>query len=147
MIQQYDIPFQRNSTEHKILHLLREENLTTTQVIKRFGKTQKTSENLRLQIGELARKRFVLSVGHDHWQLTNTGLDACLVLGGEPTPRQRHIKSKLSTGTTVGSYDGRELGRTCTRPGAYDFINLPSNISGRMTYRKDATIPAEGILR
>ena len=29
-----------------------------------------------------------------------------------------------------GSYDGRELTRTCQRPGAYDFLSKPSDING-----------------
>lgn len=36
-----------------------------------------------------------------------------------------------------GSYAGAELGRTCLRPGAYDFLDKPSEINGVLTpYRK-----------
>lgn len=148
MIQSYDIAFQRNSTEHKILHLLRDGNRTTMQIIKNFGKTQKTAANLRLQIGELARKKYVLSVGHDHWQLTELGVEVCLILGGEPTPRLRFIKNKIATGTSVEPYDGKELGQTCCRPGAYDFIELPSLMSGRQVWwRRDAKHPEARPLR
>lgn len=37
-----------------------------------------------------------------------------------------------------GIYDGRELGRTCVRPGAYDAYELPSLIGGRRVERRAA---------
>lgn len=143
MIQQYDMTFQRNSTEHKLLSLLRKENLQTVQLIKQMGKSKANSANLRLQIGELSRKGYVRSVGVDHWQLTDMGIDACIVLGGEPTPRQRNTKVKISTGTVAGTYEGKELGQTCFRHGAYDFLKLPSLMSGQQIYwRREFKIPA-----
>jgi hypothetical protein len=143
MIQQYDMNFQRNSTEHKLLALIRKENLTTAQLVKQMGKTKANSANLRLQIGELSRKGYVKSVGMDHWQLTDMGIDACIILGGEPTPRQRNVKVKISTGTVVGTYDGKELGQTCHRKGAYDYMQLPSLMQGQQVYwRREFKFPA-----
>ena len=37
---------------------------------------------------------------------------------------------KITNGTVIGAYDGRELGRTCHRPGAYDFMDIPSLRNG-----------------
>ena len=65
MIQTYDIPFHRNSIEHKVLHLLRDQNLATQQMTKLLGRTSKGAENLRLIVTELSRKKFVVSVGFD----------------------------------------------------------------------------------
>lgn len=140
MIQQYDIPFTRNSEQHKVLHMLRTESLTTAQILKKMGRSKSKSANLRVLIGELARKKFVTSYGHDHWQLTDIGVDACLVLGGEPVPNKRLVKR---TPSVVGvPYDGAELGRTCLRPGAYDYLECPSVSGGmRRWWRQDALTP------
>ena len=140
MIQQYDMTFQRNSTEHKLLALLRKENLQTVQLVKQMGKGKASAANLRLQIGELSRKGYVRSVGVDHWQLTDTGIEACIILGGEPTVKQKRlsISTKIRTGTTTEPYDGKELGQTCYRPGAYNFLELPSLMSGQRIYRQDS---------
>lgn len=37
-----------------------------------------------------------------------------------------------------GTYDGRELGRTCVRPGAYDAYELPSLIGSKRVSRRAA---------
>jgi hypothetical protein len=37
----------------------------------------------------------------------------------------------ITATTTKGTYDGRELTRTCLRPGAYDAYNKPSLIGDK----------------
>lgn len=43
-----------------------------------------------------------------------------------------------TTGSASGTYDGKELGRTCVRPGAYDAYELPSLIGGKRIKRRAA---------
>jgi hypothetical protein len=46
-------------------------------------------------------------------------------------------KRTIGTGTTTEPYDGREMRRTCLRPGAYDAFELPSLIGNERHYRKE----------
>lgn len=45
-------------------------------------------------------------------------------------------KREFTNGNTRATYNGAELGRTCTRPGAYDAYALPSLIAGERHTRK-----------
>ena len=38
----------------------------------------------------------------------------------------------IGNGTTAGTYDGKELGRTSNRPGAYDAYEKPSLHMGQL---------------
>ena len=125
MIQTYDIPFHRNSIEHKVLHLLRDQNLATQQMTKLLGRTSKGAENLRLIVTELSRKKFVVSVGFDMWQLTENGRDACIVLGGEPTPKQRNSRPVANL-FLRGNYDGAELGQAVLA--LHDELGEPAHV-------------------
>jgi len=44
---------------------------------------------------------------------------------------KKATNGRISNGTVSGTYDGKELGRTCHRPGAYDFMSIPSMRSGQ----------------
>lgn len=52
-------------------------------------------------------------------------------------PLQFAGKRLISTGTVSGAYDGKELRRTCLRPGAYDAFEQPSLIGGERHYRRE----------
>lgn len=143
----YDIPFERNSMQHKVLHTLRFENLSTQQVVKTMGRTAKGVMNLRIILGDLNRKNYVTSVGFDQWQLTDLGRDVCLTLGGEPTPKQRNSRAKTAGIWSRPTYDGTELGNTCMRPGAYDYMAHPSLVSGRRVWYGPGFRPSESPVR
>jgi uncharacterized Rossmann fold enzyme len=82
-------------------------------------------------LDEMAQQGLVVVIsqhGEDMWHITEHGrknLDAPKVA----TTR------KIVAGTTVGDYDGRELTRTCQRPGAYDFLAYPSLMGDERIYR------------
>lgn len=42
------------------------------------------------------------------------------------TKPQTQSETPIKNSTTTGPYDGRELTRTCLRPGAYDAYDKPS---------------------
>lgn len=52
-------------------------------------------------------------------------------------PVQFAGKRLISTGTVSGTYDGKELRRTCLRVGAYDAFELPSLIGNEHHYRRE----------
>jgi hypothetical protein len=52
-------------------------------------------------------------------------------------PTQIVGKRTISTGTVTGTYDGKELRRTCLRCGAYDAFELPSLIGEEHHYRRE----------
>ena len=39
-------------------------------------------------------------------------------------------KDRICAGSMGGTYDGKELTRTCLRPGAYDYMDCPSLMAG-----------------
>jgi hypothetical protein len=81
--------------------------------------------------------------------LVRNNIDGLIVLSPAGTKRLRMInqeqagpqqivgKRLISTGTVTGTYDGKELRRTCLRPGAYDAFELPSLFGGKHHYRRE----------
>jgi hypothetical protein len=47
------------------------------------------------------------------------------------TTRQPYARANGAPPVMAGNYTCPELGRTCTRPGAYDALALPSLFNGR----------------
>lgn len=78
---------------------------------------------------EMEQHGLVVSIeskGDIVWHITNHGRVA--IEGKKFKPS----KDRICAGTTVGLYDGKELTRTCFRPGAYDYMDCPSLIGGKM---------------
>lgn len=48
------------------------------------------------------------------------------------TTRMPYARANGAPPVMAGSYSCPELGRTCTRPGAYDAMALPSLFNGRL---------------
>ena len=126
MIHAYDIHFQRNSLEHRILAALCEDNLSTAQIVKNLGNTRNAAA-MRIVIADLQKKNYVRSVGFDQWSITHLGTDAYLTLGGKPIERMRlSTASKTADLFKRPNYYAPELGDNCARPGAYDYRKHPS---------------------
>lgn len=78
---------------------------------------------------EMEQHGLVVSIeskGDIVWHITNHGRVA--IEGKKFKPS----KDRICAGTTVGLYDGKELTRTCFRPGAYDYMDCQSLIGGKM---------------
>jgi len=76
---------------------------------------------------EMEQHGLVVSIeskGDVVWHITNHGRVA--IEGKKFKPS----KDKICAGTTTGTYDGKELTRTCLRPGAYDYMDCPSLMAG-----------------
>jgi len=76
---------------------------------------------------EMEQHGLVVSIeskGDVVWHITNHGRVA--IEGNKFKPS----KDKICAGTTTGTYDGKELTRTCLRPGAYDYMDCPSLMAG-----------------
>ena len=128
MINAYDLTFQRNSTEHRILSELAVENLSTAQLVKAIGQ-RKNAAAMRLMIVELQKKNYVRSVGFDQWSITHVGMDVYITLGGKPIAKVRLMTaSKTADLFKRPDYEPKELGDNCARPGAYDYRKHPSRI-------------------
>ena len=134
MITTYDIPFQRNDIQHRILAALCQENLSTAQLVKAIGQ-KRNAAAMRLLVSELQKKNFVRSVGFDQWSITHVGMDVYLTLGGKPIDKVRlSTASKTADLFKRPNYDGAELGDTCCRPGAYDYRQHPSLFAGEQVW-------------
>lgn len=67
----------------------------------------------------------------DTWQLTNAGREAIAV--------QKVAKvDRICAFSVKERYMGEDLRQLANRRGAYDFLNCPSLIGGKLVYRKDA---------
>jgi len=76
---------------------------------------------------EMEQHGLVVSIeshGDTVWHITNHGRIA--IEGKKFKP----AKDRICAGTSTGSYDGKELTRTCLRPGAYDYMDCPSLMAG-----------------
>lgn len=54
-----------------------------------------------------------------------------------PENRAQRVKANLVVPDGSTTYEGRELGKTCHRPGAYDFLAHPSRVGNTLYYRQD----------
>src|SRR5512142_2694031 len=80
---------------------------------------------------EMAQAGLVVVIsqhGEDFWHITEHGRKAM------EAPKVATTR-KVVAGTTVGFYDGKELTRTCQRPGAYDFLQYPSLMGDKRIFR------------
>ena len=66
------------------------------------------------------------SQGDIVWHITNAGRVA---IEGEVF---KPSKERICAGSTVGTYTGQELTRTCLRPGAYDYMDCKSMIGDNL---------------
>jgi hypothetical protein len=76
---------------------------------------------------EMEQHGLVISIeshGDITWHVTNHGRIA--IEGKKFKP----AKDRICAGSMGGSYDGKELTRTCLRPGAYDYMDCPSLMAG-----------------
>jgi hypothetical protein len=82
-------------------------------------------------LDEMAQAGLVVVIsqhGEDLWHITEHGRKEL------EAPKLASTR-KIVAGTTQGFYDGKELTRTCMRPGAYDFLQYPSLMGDERTYR------------
>lgn len=78
---------------------------------------------------EMEQHGYVVSIeskGDVHWHITNTGRYAL------ENYKPKIFNQKIAAGTTKGFYDGKELTKTCMRPGAYDYQKYPSRIGDKL---------------
>lgn len=52
-----------------------------------------------------------------------------------------NLPERITAATTRGTYDGRELTRTCDRPNAYDAYDKPSVMGARKVFPRGAVMP------
>ena len=81
-------------------------------------------------LNELQNFGFAVEIG-DVWHITGFGVAK---LAEKKSPQM--AQSRLSAGTTEGSYDGADLRRNCMREGCYDFLKYPSKFGDNCVYPK-----------
>lgn len=86
------------------------------------------------RLNEAEQQGFCVFIG-EHWNLTQAGRDA---LAKKKEPRFK--EGRICAGIATGTYNGADLRRLANRPGAYDFIDIPSNYHFGLVYRKDANV-------
>ena len=79
---------------------------------------------------DLEQHGYVVEID-EKWHLTNAGRE---VLKNKYKP----MITRVAPGTTVETYDGKELSVRIDRPGAYDFLKYPSLYSGNRVMPKRA---------
>lgn len=128
-----EISFKSQGIHHRILAAVCREDRSCA-LIKTNARLSVTVERVRQVMQELLRAKLVRSVGSDCWSVTELGLHVNLRMGdafknlkieGSAAPRSQANRV---------DYDGKELGRTCYRPGAYDAYDLPSIIGPQRVY-------------
>lgn len=83
-------------------------------------------------LAELQASGHVVEI-QENWHLTHSGYS---VINQDLIVRRKSpMAEKICAGTTEGFYDGKELTRTCMRPGAYDFLEYPSLMGDKRFYR------------
>lgn len=78
---------------------------------------------------EMAQKGLVVEI-QDLWHITQAGRD---FLEQKPVKK---VLERIAAGTTKGTYDGKEMGETCLRPGAYDYKKYPSLMGGVRVFQR-----------
>lgn len=114
-----------NSIEHKALAMLAKENLASSTIVSRLKGGYGKGTAQRTVLYEMGRKGLIQSVGFDHWQITEQGLDTLHSLGGlhDRLSRKSAEKSELYKRPV---YVPEELKDTMIRPGANDHRAHPS---------------------
>jgi hypothetical protein len=80
-------------------------------------------------LAELQAAGYVVEI-QELWHLTHSGYAAVA-----EKQQKKVFVDRICAGTTEGFYDGKELTRTCMRPGAYDFLEYPSLMGDKRFYR------------
>ena len=120
--------FKLGGFEHKAVALLAKHDLGSYELRKLAGSTLSMPE-VRARLKAMERNKYLLSVGDDSWSITSVGLNLSVMLGpvsAAQAKRKRINADRISNGNTTERYEGKELGFTCSRPGAYDAYLLPS---------------------
>lgn len=131
-----------NCYEQRILFLLAnsEVSLMPRSIKDRIGGTGSRSDTkIRDILLNMKRWGLVLNdTSTDHWSVTHKGIKVLTELG-HPTRSValpvRTPKAKRSEVYERPPYDGKELGPTVTRDGAYDAFKLPSRMNNQLYYR------------
>ncbi len=114
-----------NSIEHRALSMLAKENLASSTLSARLKGGYGKGAAGRTTFYNMARAGLIQSVGYDHWQITDHGLDTYHALGGvvDRASRKSAEKSELYKRP---NYVPEELKDTMIRPGANDHRDHPS---------------------
>lgn len=122
-----------NSVQHKALALFAKENLSSATAMARLKGGLGRGAAQRTIFYDMSRLGIIQSVGFDHWQITEKGLNLYYELGGvvDRTTRKAAEKSELYKRPV---YVPVELGDTTIRPGAHDHRQYPSLISGERVW-------------
>lgn len=131
-----------NCYEQRILFLLAnsDDSFMPRSIKDRIGGTGSRSDaKIRDILLNLKRWGLVLNdPSNDHWSITHKGIKVLSELG-HPTRSinlpVRTPKAKRAEVYERPIYDGKELGPTVTRAGAYDAFKLPSRINNNLHYR------------
>lgn len=88
-------------------------------------------------LGELLRAKCIKSLPDDTLALTWVGAKRLREVNNAKNNLGVVGKRTIGNGTTTEPYTGRELRRTCLRPGAYDAFELPSLMGNERHYRRE----------
>lgn len=142
-------PFARGSLNHRILVALSMDHVLTLGQIKKMAGIHLTLSDMKnIKMFELEKrgyaKPYLDDDSREQWSITDKGLDVKVTMGDLPSVSRvsRTPKAKKNELMSRPNYDGRELGPTCMRPGAYDAYALPSRMGNRLSYRCGSEVKA-----
>lgn len=115
-----------------ILRCLHDFGPQTRQALANYGDDAEASDCLNL----LSHARLIRRTAEGDMEITLRGENALAKVSKvEDEPSVAGSRS-FANATTKTDYDGKELGPTCHRAGAYDAYQLPSLINGERVFRK-----------
>lgn len=143
LLEEMQVNWVHGGHEQCILHILAsaEENKAPLAIQSSLSGSAKTASAARLRDGLLTLKRLglVTSDRTDRWGITNNGLSVLVEIGHPPSDRTsaspRTASAKMSELYRRPTYDGKELGPTVVRSGAYEAELLPSRMGDKLFYR------------
>jgi len=114
------------------------------QCLKDFGNQPReqltsggTNDEARNALSNLLRVGLIKALPDNQVMLTLAGSRKLRKINEENSALQVAGKRLVGVGTTSEAYEGKELRRTCLRPGAYDAFEKPSLMGGQRHYRRE----------
>jgi hypothetical protein len=123
--------YKYNSLEHRILAHLSKDDVNSQALAKRLK-----VRSVGVELFEMSKRGLVRTAGMGFFTITREGLDLYHQLGTihEQIPALR-LKAKLRSELFLrGTYNGEELRDLPARPGAYDYRNHPSVLTGERVW-------------
>lgn len=114
-------------SQRTILETLANEEVPLELLIERCGKRNRSKSPSQWRRSIISMDDKLLVITEDK---TVYSMNVAKISLENPAPKVKKVERFIPT----GKYNGSELGKTCHRPGAYDFMEIPSLRDGERIY-------------